>query len=72
MEKKARFQIGDKVVNKVSKRGSYEPSILSPFSIIEVEKVEKMNDDFLYTCEYDGYKFSENELFSLQEYKETL
>ena len=67
-KKKNKFNIGDKVVNKVRKRGSYEPSILNPYNVVIVEAVQKQGDAYLYICGYDGYQFLENELMSVKEY----
>lgn len=67
-KKKNKFNIGDKVVNKVYKRGSYEPSTLNPWNVVIVEAFEQQGDTYLYTCGYDGYQFLENELMSVQEY----
>lgn len=73
MAKKPRFNIGDTVYNKVSRRGSYEPNVARPGTKLIVEKVGRKGDTFQYTCdEYDGYEFTEDELMSKKEYKKSL
>ena len=67
-----KFSIGDIVYNKVSTRGSYEPSMCDPNTRLKIEGVQKRGDTFLYTCDYDGYIFKEDELMSVQEYKDSL
>lgn len=71
-KKKNKFNIGDKVVNKVYKRGSYEPSILNPWNVIVVESIKKQGDKYFYICGFDGYKFLEDELMSVKEYVASL
>lgn len=71
-KKKNKFNIGDKVVNKVYKRGSYEPSILNPWNVIVVESIKKQGDTYLYICGFDGYEFLEDELMSVKEYVASL
>lgn len=65
---KPKFCIGDIVYNKIPKQGSYEPSTCKPFEQLTVDKVEKHGNTFQYTCGYDGYTFTENELMSPCEY----
>lgn len=71
-KKKNKFNIGDKVVNKVCMRGSYEPSILNPWNVIVVESIKKQGDKYLYICGFDGYEFLEDELMSVKEYISSL
>lgn len=68
MRKKPKFSIGDIVYNKVSRRGSYEPSICQPYQRLTIQKVAASNETFQYTCDYDGYLFAESELLSIDEY----
>lgn len=68
-ENKPKFQIGDVVYNNVERRGSYEPTICSKHTRLEIDKVERNNGGgFTYTCGYDGYKFTETELLSISEF----
>ena len=67
-----RFNIGDVVYNKVEKRGSYGPSICDEHTRLTVDKVERSNGTFVYTCGYEGYRFYEDELMSRDEYRSTI
>lgn len=67
-----KFSIGENVITKVTRRGSYEPSILPINSKVSIQKIEKVGDSFEYTCGYDGYHFKEDELMSIDEYSELL
>lgn len=68
-----KFNIGDKVYNTIKRRGSYEPSIVRPYTELEVISVSKHGDTYQYVCdEYDGYIFLENELLSAKEYAEKI
>lgn len=70
--KSPKFSIGQIVYNKVSIRGSYEPSICKSFERLTIDKVEIFGNTYKYTCGYDGYEFTEDDLMSVEEYKETL
>lgn len=67
-----RFNIGDVVYNKVEKRGSYGPSICDEHTRLTVDKVERSNGSFAYTCGYEGYRFYEDELMTRDEYRQTI
>lgn len=74
--RKSKFNIGDIVFAKVARRGSSEPSVCSVGEKLTVEGIRRRNNgngyEYEYTCGYDGYKFSEDELMSLKEYKKSL
>lgn len=72
MSKTSKYSLGQTVVNLVSKRGSYEPSVCDKYEKMTVDKVEVSGSIYVYTCGYDGYQFSEDELMSLEEYKASL
>lgn len=72
MSKPPKYSLGQTVVNLVSKRGSYEPSTCDKYEKMTVDKVEVSGSTYVYTCGYDGYRFSEDELMSLGEYKASL
>ena len=67
-----KFNIGDKVVNKVQRIGSFEPSKCQEYSIIQVVGTIKSGDSVIYVCTMDGYEFKEDELMSLEEYIQKL
>lgn len=68
-----KFNIGDTVYNTVQRRGSYEPSIVKPYTKLEVISVSKYGDTYQYVCdEYDGYHFLEEELLSPKEYADKI
>lgn len=69
---KPKFQVGDYVSNKVSKKGSYEPSICNPYTRLEINAIRKSGNTFVYTCGFDGYEFTEDELLSPNEYVEII
>lgn len=69
---KPKFNIGDTVFNTVSRKGSYEPSICDVMSKLKVDKVEKSGNTFKYTCDMDGYIFTEDELASKEEVLEAI
>lgn len=70
---KPKYQIGDKVVNIVEKRGSGGPSTCVLHTILQINGVRLLDDNtYQYECGYDGYLFQENELVSLIEYREGL
>ena len=64
MKKRPKFSVGQTVFNKVTRRGSYEPSICSQFEKMKVNEIRKAGDTFEYVCGYDGYVFEESELMS--------
>jgi len=66
---KPKFKIGQTVYNTVSCIGSYEPSRCGKYEKLKISKIEQQGDTFVYTCDYDGYKFKENELITRAEYK---
>lgn len=70
--RKPKFNIGDIVYNKVSVRGSYEPSICNKHEKLTVDKVERCGDTFQYTCGFNGYTFKENELMTPAEYAQII
>lgn len=72
MSKSPKYSLGQTVVNLVSKRGSYEPSVCNKYEKMTIDKVEVSGSTYMYTCGYDGYQFSEDELMSLGEYKASL
>ena len=75
MSKTPKYSLGQTVVNLVSKKGSYEPSMCGKYEKMTVDKVEVSGNTYAYTCGYDGYdgyRFSEHELVSLEEYKSQL
>lgn len=72
MSKSPKYNLGQTVVNIVSKRGSYEPSMCDKYEQMTVDKVEVYGNTYRYTCGYDGYQFLEHELVSLEEYKSQL
>lgn len=65
---KEEFDIGDRVVAKVSKRGSSEPSFCRVGEVMTVDKIEKTKAGIIYVCTMDGYRFSRDELMSPEEY----
>lgn len=67
-----KFNIGDSVITKVSKRGSYEPSFCRVNEKMTVDGIEKHGSVIHYICGFDGYDFTEDELMSVDEYKATL
>lgn len=69
---KPKFEIGQVVYNTVSRRGSYEPSMCKPYTKLTINGVEKHGDTFEYTCGFDGYCFTEDELMSAKEYAEQI
>lgn len=69
---KNKFNIGDTVYAKVSTMGSYEPSICSVNEKMDVKAIEKVGDEYVYTCSSDGYKLKESELMSKKEYKASI
>lgn len=70
---KPKFQIGDTVYNTVPKKGSYEPSTCNVWTKLTIDAIKKCPDgEFEYTCEYDGYVFTEHELLSHQEYTDMM
>lgn len=72
MSKQPKYQLGQTVVNLVSTRGSYEPSICNKYEKMTIDKMEIHGNTYMYTCGYDGYQFLEDELMSLGEYKSSL
>lgn len=69
MMKKAKYNIGQKVVATVSKRGSYEPSWCSVGEIMTVDSIERRPDgNYTYVCSMDGYRFAEDEIMTTREY----
>ena len=72
MSKTPKYSLGQTVVNLVSKKGSYEPSMCDKYEKMTVDKVKVSGNTYVYTCGYDGYRFSEHELVSLEEYKSQL
>lgn len=72
MDKKPRFNIGDAVITKVSVRGSSEPSMCNINEKLPVTGIRKRNDTFIYTCGYNGYNIQEEDLMSVEEYKNSL
>lgn len=72
MGNRPKFDIGQIVVNKVKRIGSYEPSTCQPFTKLTVDEVRKKGDRFEYICTMDGYVFTEDELMTLEDYKNSL
>lgn len=72
MGNRPKFEIGQAVVNKVERIGSYEPSTCQPFTKLTVDEVRKRGDGFEYVCTMDGYVFTEDELMTLEDYKNSL
>ena len=72
MSKTPKYSLGQTVVKKKKKKGSYEPSMCGKYEKMTVDKVEVSGNTYVYTCGYDGYRFSEHELVSLEEYKSQL
>lgn len=72
MANQPKFRIGEIVYNKVSTRGSYGPSFCNPHERMTIDKIERCDNSFQYTCGYNGYKFMEDQLMSRKEYKETI
>ena len=64
MGNRPKFDIGQIVVNKVKRIGSYEPSTCQPFTKLTVDEVRKRGDRFEYVCTMDGYVFAEDELMT--------
>lgn len=69
---KPKFDIGQTVYNKVSRRGSFEPSTCQPFERLVISEVKTSGNAYTYVCGYDGYVFDESELMSVNEYKKSL
>lgn len=67
-----KFSIGQEVINLVSRRGSYEPSVCCRYEHMTVDKVEVSGNTYQYTCGYDGYQFLEDELVSVEEFRREL
>lgn len=67
-----KFNIGDSVITKVSKRGSYEPSFCQVNEKMTVEGIKRVGSVIHYICGYDGYDFTEDEIMSIEKYKQTL
>ena len=65
---KPKFNVGDEVYNRVSAKGTYEPSICYPFTSLTVSEVKQSGSGFVYICGYDGYRFREEELISKSAY----
>lgn len=65
-----KFSIGQEVVNTVSKRGIYEPSVCTKYERMIIDKVEVFGETYQYTCGYDGYQFLENELISVEDFRQ--
>ena len=70
--KKPKFEIGQTVYNKVSRRGSFEPSMCQPFTQLTISEVKNSGKSYTYVCGYNGYTFDESELMSVDEYKKSL
>lgn len=70
--KNPKFSIGETVVATVSVRGSREPSMCSVGMKMMVEGIEKCGDTYKYICGYDGYELYENQLLSVEEYREAV
>lgn len=67
-----KFHIGQTVYNTVSKRGSYGPNMLNIHNQLTIDKIEITNNKILYTCGYEGWQFTEDELISSTEYAQQI
>lgn len=72
MKNKPRFNIGDTIITKVSVRGSSEPSFCQVHEKLEINEVRKYGDTFQYSCGYDNYLLTEDQIMSIKEYKKSL